>query len=72
MPHAMPGATGGAGCHVLTWAVDGGHSVHAVARNPQALHPAAGLTVIRGEGARRRRSGRDQPETVARILKDAR
>ena len=47
MPHPMLGAAGGTGCHLLTWAVDAGTSVHAVARNPQALRPAAGLTVTR-------------------------
>ena len=39
MPHTMPGAARGTGCHLLTWAVDAGHSVHAVARNPQADQP---------------------------------
>ena len=34
---AILGATGGIGGHLLTWALDAGHPVHALARSPQAL-----------------------------------
>jgi putative NADH-flavin reductase len=46
---AILGATGRIGDHLLTWALDAGHPVHALARDPQALRPAAGLTVTRGD-----------------------
>jgi putative NADH-flavin reductase len=46
---AMLGATGGIGGHVLAWALDAGHSVHALARRPEALPRAAGLAAIRGD-----------------------
>jgi putative NADH-flavin reductase len=54
MPHpdlrlAILGATGGIGGHLLTWALDAGHRVHALARSPEALPPRAGLTVTRGD-----------------------
>jgi len=54
MPHpdlrlAILGATGGIGGHLLTWALDAGHPVHALARSPEALPPRAGLTVTRGD-----------------------
>jgi putative NADH-flavin reductase len=59
MQLAILGATGRVGGHVLSWALDAGHPVTALARNPEALHqqvqgsaargPAAGLTVIRGD-----------------------
>jgi putative NADH-flavin reductase len=45
---ALLGATGGIGGHVLAWALDAGHTVHALARRPGVLPPAAGLSVIRG------------------------
>ena len=46
---AILGATGGIGGHLLTWALDNGHFVHALARKPEALAPAPGLTVFRGD-----------------------
>jgi putative NADH-flavin reductase len=46
---AIFGATGGIGGHLLNWAVDAGHDVHALARNPEALRPRTGLTVDRGD-----------------------
>ena len=49
MQIAVLGATGGIGGHVLDWALQAGHPVHALARSPQALPPAAGLTVTRGD-----------------------
>jgi uncharacterized protein len=49
MQVAILGATGGIGGHVLDWALQAGHPVHALDRNPQALTPAPGLTVTRGD-----------------------
>jgi uncharacterized protein YbjT (DUF2867 family) len=49
MQIAILGATGGIGGHVLDWALQAGYPVHALARDPQALSPAAGLTVTRGD-----------------------
>lgn len=49
MQIAILGATGGIGGHVLDWALQAGHPVHALARDPQALPRAAGLTVTRGD-----------------------
>jgi len=46
---ALLGATGRIGGHVLTWALDAGHRVHALARDPEALGQAAGLSVTRGD-----------------------
>ncbi|HUA31158.1 MAG TPA: NAD(P)H-binding protein [Streptosporangiaceae bacterium] len=51
---ALLGATGGIGGHVLAWALDAGHTVHALARRPgapslAALSPAAGLAVTAGD-----------------------
>ena len=46
---AILGATGGIGSHLLTWALDAGHPVHALARSPEALPARAGLTVTRGD-----------------------
>jgi putative NADH-flavin reductase len=46
---ALLGATGGIGGHVLDWALDAGHTVHALARRPGALPPAAGLAVTPGD-----------------------
>lgn len=43
------GATGGIGGQLLSWALDAGHRVHALARNPEALRPAPGLTVVHGD-----------------------
>ena len=49
MQIAILGATGGIGGHVLDWALQAGHPVHALARDPRALTPAPGLTVTRGD-----------------------
>ena len=46
---AILGGTGGIGGHVLTWALDAGHPVRALARHPGALPQRAGLTAIRGD-----------------------
>jgi putative NADH-flavin reductase len=46
---ALLGATGGIGGHLLTWALDSGHEVHALARTPGALPPAARLSVTTGD-----------------------
>ncbi len=46
---AILGATGGIGAHLLNWALDAGHDVHALARSPQALPDRAGLTVTGGD-----------------------
>jgi len=46
---AVLGGTGGIGGHVLSWALDAGHPVRALARHPEALPPREGLTVIRGD-----------------------
>ena len=43
------GATGRIGGHLLDWAVDAGHDVHALARHPGALPPRDGLTVTGGD-----------------------
>jgi putative NADH-flavin reductase len=43
------GATGRIGGHLLNWAVDAGHDVHVLARNPEALRPRDGLTVTGGD-----------------------
>jgi uncharacterized protein YbjT (DUF2867 family) len=43
------GATGRIGGHLLIWALDAGHSVHALARHPEALPHRPGLTVTGGD-----------------------
>jgi uncharacterized protein YbjT (DUF2867 family) len=57
---AILGATGGIGGHVLDWALQAGHPVHALARHPQALIPAPGLTVTRGDAL--------DPDAVAEVI----
>ena len=47
MQIAILGGTGGIGGHVLSWALEAGHPVRALARSP--LAPAPGLAVIRGD-----------------------
>jgi uncharacterized protein YbjT (DUF2867 family) len=49
MQIAILGGTGGIGGQVLSWALEAGHPVRALARSPQALAAAPGLTVIRGD-----------------------
>jgi putative NADH-flavin reductase len=46
---ALLGGSGRIGNHLLTWALQNGHEVTALARNPQSLPPAEGLTVIGGQ-----------------------
>jgi putative NADH-flavin reductase len=46
---AVLGASGRIGQHVLTWALESGHQVTALARNSQSLAAAAGLTVLTGD-----------------------
>jgi uncharacterized protein YbjT (DUF2867 family) len=49
MQIAILGATGGIGGHLLGWALGAGHSVHALARRPEALPRRPGLTVTGGD-----------------------
>jgi uncharacterized protein YbjT (DUF2867 family) len=49
MQIAILGATGGIGGHLLAWALESGHSVHALGRHPGALPPRPGLTVTGGD-----------------------
>jgi putative NADH-flavin reductase len=49
MKLAIFGATGRIGGHLLNWAIDAGHDVHVLARNPEALPPRDGLTVAGGD-----------------------
>ena len=60
---AVLGATGGIGGHVLDWALDAGHTVHALARRPGALPPAAGLAVTAGDAL--------DPLAVADVIAEA-
>lgn len=46
---AILGATGGIGGRLLGWALDAGHPVRALARNPDALPPRPGLEVASGD-----------------------
>jgi nucleoside-diphosphate-sugar epimerase len=46
---AILGSTGGIGGHVLSWALDAGHPVRALARRPEALPRRDSLTVVRGD-----------------------
>ena len=49
MKLAIFGATGRIGGHLLSWAIDAGHDVHALARHAGALRPRDGLTVTGGD-----------------------
>jgi uncharacterized protein YbjT (DUF2867 family) len=49
MQIAILGGTGGIGGHVLSWALDAGHPVRALARRPEALPSRAGLVAVRGD-----------------------
>ncbi len=60
---AILGATGGIGSHVLTWALQDGYPVHALARSPQALTAAPGLMVTRGDAL--------DPDAVAEVIDGA-
>jgi uncharacterized protein YbjT (DUF2867 family) len=55
------GGTGGIGGHVLSWALDAGHPVRALARQPGVLPQRAGLTVISGDAL----DGAAVAETIA-------
>lgn len=46
---AVLGGSGRIGTHVLRWAQDSGYEVAVLARNPQSVTAAAGLTVIAGD-----------------------
>lgn len=46
---ALLGGTGRIGGHVLSWALDAGHEVTALARDPRSLPAADGVTVIAGQ-----------------------
>jgi putative NADH-flavin reductase len=46
---ALMGASGRIGSHVLAWALASGHEVTALARSPQSLTAADGLTVVAGD-----------------------
>ena len=60
---ALLGATGGIGGHVLDWALDEGHAVHALARRPGALPLAAWLAVTAGDAL--------DPVAVAEVIAEA-
>jgi uncharacterized protein YbjT (DUF2867 family) len=49
MQIAILGATGRIGQHLLGWALEAGHSVHALARHPEVLLSRPGLTVTGGD-----------------------
>jgi putative NADH-flavin reductase len=61
MQIAILGGTGGIGGHVLSWALDDGHPVHALARRAEALPQRTGLTVISGDAL----DGAAVAETIA-------
>jgi putative NADH-flavin reductase len=46
---AILGGTGRIGAHLLTWALESGHQVTALVRNPDAIAATAGLTAVRGD-----------------------
>jgi putative NADH-flavin reductase len=48
---ALLGGSGRIGAHVLRLALDSGHEVAVLARDPQSVPAAAGLTVIAGDAA---------------------
>jgi putative NADH-flavin reductase len=60
---ALLGASGRIGRHVLAWALESGHQVTALARNPESLAAAAGLTVITGDAT--------EAASVARLVTGA-
>jgi uncharacterized protein YbjT (DUF2867 family) len=61
MQLAILGGTGGIGGHVLSWALDAGHPVRALARRPEALPQRTGLTVVHGDAL----DGSAVAETIA-------
>ncbi len=56
MQISILGGTGRIGGHLLGWALDAGHSVHALARRPESLPQRPGLTVTRGDAPPRGRT----------------
>jgi putative NADH-flavin reductase len=46
---AVLGGSGRIGQHVLAWALESGHQVTALARDPQSLGPEPGMTVLGGD-----------------------
>ena len=52
---AILGATGGIGSYLLSWAVDAGHPVHVLARDPAAVPRRNRVTVTQGTPLTRRR-----------------
>lgn len=48
---ALFGGSGRIGSHLVTWALENGHEVTALARTPGSLAPAGGLTVVSGQVA---------------------
>jgi putative NADH-flavin reductase len=46
---ALLGGSGRIGSHLVTWALENGHEVTALARTPGSLNPASGLTVVSGQ-----------------------
>ncbi len=61
MQLAILGSSGRIGSHVLTWALESGHDVRALARSPQSVLSATGLTVVRGDAT----DGQAVADTVA-------
>ncbi len=61
MQLAILGSSGRIGGHLLTWALESGHDVCALARSPQSLGPATGLTVVSGDAT----DGHAVADTVA-------
>ena len=49
MQLAILGGSGRIGGHLLTWALESGHQVRALARSPQSVESAAGLTLVPGD-----------------------
>jgi putative NADH-flavin reductase len=49
MQLAMLGGSGRIGSHLLTWALESGHEVRALARSRQSLATAMGVTVVNGD-----------------------
>jgi putative NADH-flavin reductase len=50
---ALFGGSGRIGSHLVTWALENGHEVTALARTPGSLAPASGLTVVSGQATDR-------------------
>jgi putative NADH-flavin reductase len=63
MKLAIFGATGRIGGYLVSWAVDAGHDVRVLARDPAAVRPVSGLTVTGGDVL--------DPATVAGVISGA-